>query len=108
MTYESMLDKDGFVRVRQADNRYDERGWNTEDVLTERWLHLDELRAEALRMVARMQTEMDAIEVQLEKGADRQAAGAALITFDGRMVRRHPARITQNPHTTTTPDRDQP
>ena len=110
VTYESMLDSDGIVRVRPPDNRHDERGCTTRDVLTERWLHLEELRAEVLRMVTHMQTEMDAIEVQIELGAsgDRQAADAALITFDGRVVRRHPARMTQNPKTTAAPDRDKP
>ena len=65
--YVSMLDKDNFVRVREQDgNSYDRRGWNTEEVLTERWLAVDELRAETLRTVARMQAEMDAIEAQLD------------------------------------------
>ena len=54
-----MLDPDGIVRVRPPDNRYDDRG-TTRDVLTVRWLHLKELRAEVLRMVTQMQTEMDA------------------------------------------------
>ena len=108
MTYESMLDPDGIVRVRPPDNRYDDRGCTTRDVLTVRWLHLKELRAEALRMVTQMQTEMDAIEVQLEAGADPPAADAALITFDGRVVRHHPARMTQNPKTTAALDRDKP
>ena len=103
-----MLDRDGIVRVRPPDDRCDERGCTTRDALTERWLHLEELRAEVLRMVTQMQTEMDAIEVQLEAGADRQATDAALITFDGRAVRRHPARMTQNPKTTAAPDRDTP
>ena len=108
MTYESMLDPDGIVRVRPPDHRYDERGCTTRDVLSERWLHLKELRAEILRMVTQMQTEMDAIEVQLEAGADPPAADAALITFDGRVVRHHPARMTQNPKTTAALDRDKP
>ena len=75
--YVSMLDKDNFVRVREQDgNSYDRRGWNTEEVLTERWLAIDELRAETLRTVARMQAEMDAIEAQLDKkltGKSRRA-----------------------------------
>jgi len=73
----SMLDKDNFVRVREQDgNSYDRRGWNTQEVLTERWLAVDELRAETLRTVARMQAEMDAIEAQLDKkltGKSRRA-----------------------------------
>ena len=75
--YVSMLDKDNFVRVREQDgNSYDRRGWNTEQVLTERWLAIDELRAETLRTVARMQAEMDAIQAQLDKkltGKSRRA-----------------------------------
>ena len=75
--YVSMLDKDNFVRVREQDgNSYDRRGWNTEEVLTERWLAVDELRAETLRTVARMQAEMDAIEAQLDRkltGKSRRA-----------------------------------
>jgi hypothetical protein len=93
MTYVSMLDRDGIVRVRQPDNRYDERGWNTEDVLTERWLQVDEMRADAVRTVAQMQAEMDAIEVQLEEVLTGNPASAALIPFHGRVVRCHPARI---------------
>ena len=75
--YVSMLDKDNVVRVREQDgNSYDRRGWNTEQVLTERWLAVDELRAETLRTVARMQAEMDAIQAQLDKkltGKSRRA-----------------------------------
>ena len=75
--YVSMLDKDNFVRVREQDgNSYDRRGWNTQEVLTERWLAVDELRAETLRTVARMQAEMDAIQAQLDKkltGKSRRA-----------------------------------
>ena len=75
--YVSMLDKDNVVRVREQDgNSYDRRGWNTEQVLTERWRAVDELRAETLRTVARMQAEMDAIEAQLDKkqtGKSRRA-----------------------------------
>lgn len=68
MTYVSMLDKDGVVRVRQAaDNRYDERGWNTHAVLIERWLHLDQQRAIRIREIAAMQAEMDALEIQADK-----------------------------------------
>lgn len=75
--YVSMLDKDNFVRVREQDgNSYDRRGWNTEQVLIERRLAVDELRAETLRTVVRMQAEMDAIEAQLDKkqtGKSRRA-----------------------------------
>lgn len=68
MTCESFLGKDGVVRVRQAaDNRYDERGWNTQAVLIERWLHLDEQRAIRIREIAAMQAEMDALEIQANK-----------------------------------------
>jgi len=73
-----MLCSNGWVRVRQPDNHneYDDCGWSNPEVLIERWLLLDEMRAERLRELSAMQAEMDAIEKQSDKkltGAARQA-----------------------------------